>query len=218
VTTHSNNFLSLTDVQTHTASQMNMPTWTAIVVDPLRSLAKQKPELTCFRVFPPSYDGSWNVAPDGTGVIDKDSTIARWGAAYNRYYVLQSDYFMCSLGKKFVDIMSSNNLWIRALSSSSVMEPENRERFSERVRKGSEQLDHGSHRMAGGGGFGGFPGHFRKRGGGTGNKTLDQGTKAMCELAVEQCNGHVSQIGKDLIFNQAFLEGQRKEKEHKSKS
>jgi len=217
VTTHSNAFLSHIDVQTQTSFQLNMPTWTAIVIDPLRSLAKQKPDLGCFRVFRPSYDSSFNVAPDGSTVIDKDSTITRWGQAYHRYYQLQCDFFMSGLGKKFVDIMSSNNLWIRALSSSSIMEPENRERFSERVRKASDQLEQGGRRA--GSSSVAFPGHFRKRvGGGTGNKNVDQGTKAMCELAIEQCNGHASQISKDLIFNQAFTEGNKKEKEKERKS
>eukprot|EP00456_Euglypha_rotunda_P070194 TRINITY_DN6211_c0_g1_i23.p1 TRINITY_DN6211_c0_g1~~TRINITY_DN6211_c0_g1_i23.p1 ORF type:complete len:355 (+),score=65.36 TRINITY_DN6211_c0_g1_i23:136-1065(+) len=200
VTTHTVSFLSGTDVQTQTAFQLSMPLWTSIVIDPLRSLAKQKPEMGCFRVYPVTYDSSQSIAPDGTQVVDKDLTAARWGITYYRYYALQTDYFMSSLGKKFVDIMSSNNLWIRALASSAVMEPENRERFPERVRKASEQLEQGSRRM---GGYGGFS-SARKRGGA--RPTLDQGTKAMCELAVEQCTGHATQITKDLLFNTAFTE------------
>jgi len=216
VTTHSNAFLSHIDVTTQTAFQMGMPTWTAIVVDPLRSLAKQKPDFGVFRAFPPSHDTGWGVAPDGTTVIDKESTVTRWGQTYNRYYQLQVDFFMSSLGKKFVDTMSSSNLWIRALSSSSVMEPENRERFPERVRKATEQLEQGTRKMGGfGGGGGGGPFGFpRKRGGGGGGgggaKSLEQGTKAVAELAIEQCCGHSSQLSKDILFNQPF-EGQKKE-------
>jgi len=215
VTTHSNCFLSHTDVQTQTAFQLGMPTWTAIVVDPLRSLAKQKPELGCFRVFPPIHDTSMGIAPDGSVVQDKEATITRFGQTYNRYYTLPVDYFMSSLGKKFVDIMSSSNLWIRALSSSSVMEPENRERFAERVRKATDKLEQGGRRLGGfgGGGYGGgFPSSHRKRGGGGVNKTLDEGTKAMCELAIEQCSGHAAQVSKDILFNQAFEGPKAKEK------
>jgi len=226
VTTHSNAFLSNIDVQTQTAFQMGMPTWTSIVVDPLRSLAKQKPDFGVFRVFPPAHDTGWGVAPDGSAVIDKEVTIPRWGQTYNRYYQLQVDFFMSSLGKKFVDIMSSNNLWIRALSSSSVMEPENRERFPERVRKATEQLEQGSRKMSGfggGGGGGGGPFGFpRKRGGGGGGggggaKSLEQGTKAVAELAVEQCSGHASQLTKDILFNQPF-EGRKQDEKKESKT
>jgi len=219
VTTHSNAFLSHIDVQTQTAFQLGMPTWTSIVVDPLRSLAKQKPDFGVFRVFPPSHDTGWGIAPDGSTVIDKESTVTRWGQTYNRYYQLQVDFFMSSLGKKFVDMMSSNNLWIRALSSSSVMEPENRERFPERVRKATEQLEQGTRKMGGFGGGGGPFGFPRKRGGGGGGggggaKSLEQGTKAVAELAIEQCSGHASQLSKDILFNQPF-EGQKKEEKKK---
>lgn len=48
-------FLSVTDVQTQQSYQSNSAPWTAIVVDPLRSVAKGKPILgsvaVCFRVL-----------------------------------------------------------------------------------------------------------------------------------------------------------------------
>ena len=50
-------FLSSTDVATQLhwqrAEDRNGNPWLAIVVDPLRSLAKGRPELKAFRVYPP---------------------------------------------------------------------------------------------------------------------------------------------------------------------
>jgi len=208
VTTHSNAFLSNTDVQSQTAFQLSMPNWVAIVVDPLRSLAKQKPDFGCFRAYPPSYDGPQGVAPDGSPVVDKEATTARWGVTYHRYYQLKTTYFMSSLGKKFVDIMSASNLWIRTLSSSPVMEPEYRERFAERVRKAADQLEAGG-RKAMGFGHGGM--QFSRPGKrGVGNKSLEQGSKAVSELAMEMSAGEASQISKDLLFNAQFEKGKER--------
>jgi len=193
-----------------------MGNWTAIVVDPFRSLAKQKPDFGCFRVFPPSFDSNPNVQPDGTPVIDKESTLARWGPVYNRYYALAPTFFMSGLSKRFVDIMSANNLWIRTLSSTPLMEPETRERFSERVKKATDQLEAGSRREAFGGGGGprmrgghmGGPGPGGPVGGGQGggSNKAEQGAKAVEELALELSSGQVNQVTKEILFNEAFTQ------------
>jgi hypothetical protein len=81
--------------------------------------------------------------------------------------------------------MSKNNLWVRVLSSSAVLEPENRERFPERVTKASAKLESAARSE---GSFGG-----RWGGGGGGGKkgkessALAQGVLACSELAIEQC-------------------------------
>eukprot|EP00808_Paulinella_micropora_P010447 g5898.t1 len=209
VTTHSNAFLSNTDVQTHTGMQLGLPLWTAIVVDPLRSLAKQKPDLGCFRCFPPSVDSPVGIAPDGSPIVDTASTVQRWGVTHNRYYALQVSHFMSGLGHKYVNIMGSSNLWVRNLSSSSMMEPETRDRLPDRIRKASDQLEQGA-RSAGGGGYG-VPTYSGPRGGANGgNKKLEQAGKAVAEIAVEHCAGSASQIVKDLIFNKPFA-GEKQE-------
>ena len=57
VEVNSHCFLSSTDVATQLhwqrAEDRNGNPWLAIVVDPLRSLAKGRPELMAFRVYPP---------------------------------------------------------------------------------------------------------------------------------------------------------------------
>lgn len=140
-------------------------------MDPLRSIAKQEPEFGAFRVYPPAYTAPVNLAPDGsTG--DKDEMQIRWGPVPGRYYQLGVSYFMSSLGNKLLGVMSKNNLWVRVLSSSAMLEPETRERFPERVSKAVLQID--SKDVNGRG----------KKGK---DSALAQGVRACSELAIEQC-------------------------------
>jgi len=210
VDTHSMCFLSSTDTQTQTMQQMNVKAFTAIVVDPLRSLAKQEPEMQAFRTFPPNHKlANPEECPDG-GFMDKDAKLQRWGVSADRYYQLKSSYFMSSLARSSLDVMSRNNLWVRVLASSSIMESDNRQRFAERMRKAADKLSvQASQSAMGGAASRAFYGPI---GGGAGKKQgrdeLAQATQACADLAIEQCKGHASQISKDLLFN--FLKSQEK--------
>ena len=51
----------------------------AIVIDPLRSLAKGRPEMMSFRVYPPDYNPPLNQTPDGTFVTDDRVRVEKWG-------------------------------------------------------------------------------------------------------------------------------------------
>jgi len=189
-------FMSATDVQTQTVWQMQLPIWVAIVVDPLRSLAKQEPHFGAFRTYPPTYSPPPNQGPDGaTG--DKEELQIRWAALYHRYYQLEISFFMSSLGHRLLGIMSKNNLWVRVLSSTSMLETENRDRFPERLSKASSKLEQAGRSE---GAYGGRWGHH---GGRKGKETsaLAQGAVACGELAIEQCKGHAGQIVKDILFN-----------------
>lgn len=216
VETYSHCHLSAIDVQTQLAWQNASPMWTAIVIDPLRSLAKQEPEFGAFRAYSPKYNPPANELPDGTIETDQTTRVTRWGMTYSRYYSLPISYFMSGLGNNLLDIMSKNNLWVRILSSSSIMETENRQRFAERIKKANDKLssvDTSQSAMIGfsGGGMMGpsAGGRHRSRGGGGGhgnipNKLTDdlsKGSQACSELAIEMCKGHCSQLSKDLIFN-----------------
>lgn len=190
VETYSHCHLSATDVATQTAFQNSMPFWCAIVVDPLRSLAKQEPEFGCFRCYPVSHNPPANICPDGSVMSDDSSRMTRWGVAHHRYYSLEMSYFMSGLGGKIMDIMSRNSLWIRVLSSSSIMEQENRSRFPDRVKNATSKLDHAASSRSGGHG---------KKGQ---NEDLGHAAQSCCELALEQVKGNVSQVSKELLFNQ----------------
>mmetsp|Transcript_2344 Transcript_2344/g.3165 ORF Transcript_2344/g.3165 Transcript_2344/m.3165 type:complete len:348 (+) Transcript_2344:27-1070(+) len=197
-------FMSQTDVGTQYGYQNMSPTWTAIVVDPLRSLAKQEPQLGVFRCYPAAHNPPANEGPDGNKG-DEAALKERWGHVYNRYYMLEHSFFMSQLGNQFLDIMSRNNLWVRVLSSSSVMEQENRERCAERILKATDSI--GGPALARGVG--------RRRGGAGGDETgqtkLSESALACSELAVEQCCGHISQVSKNLVFN--YLVAQKSQQE-----
>jgi len=216
VETYSHCHLSSTDVQTQTAWQNAIPIWHAIVVDPLRSLAKQAPEFGAYRVYPPTHQLSMpDECPDGS-TASKEYKLIRWGVSADRYYAMKISYFMSSLGRNVLDIMSKNSLWVRILGSSSIMETETRQRFSERVRKAADKLQVAANQSVSGPvGRGFYSGPTSKKQGG--KDDLSQGTLACSELAIEQCKGHCSQMSKDLLFNYVRRFGYNQTNENEQK-
>jgi COP9 signalosome complex subunit 5 len=180
----SNSFFSAVDVSCQLMWQMQFGKWAGIVVDPLRCLAKSKVELLTFMCYPPNYEPAKGIGPDfATGT---QATLSkRWGAAYNRYYQLQSSFFMGSLVRHNLQMMSRKHLWIRHLSSSSLMEPENREELPKRINTMNKMFN---------------PNEMGRRSAGKSNslqESMDMGR----DIAIEQCLGHASQIVKNFAFN-----------------
>ena len=107
---YSHCYLSNTDLSTQLAWQRSEDPhgnpWVAIVVDPLRSLAKNHPELCAFRAYPPEYSPPENETPDGKIVKEDSKRVEQWGACWNRYYKLDIDYFMSSQAKTVINILS----------------------------------------------------------------------------------------------------------------
>lgn len=130
---------------------------------------------------------------------------------------------MSGLGSQMLEVMSKNALWVRILGSSSIMEPDQRARFADRIKKATERLqnvDSSALALAGAGlasspasaanltlgigmsGLAARSGRRRRDAGATGaSDELTKGAQACCELAIEQCKGHASQMIKDLLFN-----------------
>ena len=203
------------------------PTWTAIVIDPLRSLAKQEPELGCFRIYPPKHTPPPNQCPDGTLNADATSRTVRWGLTYHRYYSLPIEYFLSELGSELLDTMSRRSLWVRVLSSSSLLEVDNRARVSERIRKVNDKLQAAETALAHYGGMagrgGGVYGHVAHTAGGAGGSSsggkarargvggdeMEQASVAGSEIAIEQCKGHCTQVVKELLFDFVQRQGER---------
>lgn len=200
VETHSHCFLSATDVSTQWAWQSTLtPKWIAIVIDPLRSLAKQRPEFGVFRCYPPAYKPDDNLCPDGPLCDDDNARQIRWGKLYHRYYELPVENFLSRTGQQVLDVLSQKHLWIKVLSSSSIMDSENRQRLSSRIAAIVSKLNsvdceprHSSTIVSG-----------RSRTVPC-NRTegqLLEATQTATELSVEHCHGHCSQIMKALLFN-----------------
>jgi COP9 signalosome complex subunit 5 len=213
VEVHSHCYMSTTDVQTQLqwqrAEDPHGNPWLGIVIDPLRSLAKGRPELAAFRAFPPEYKGPKDMTPDGA-IVSDNSKIDKWGAAWDRYHSMEIQYFMSSLSSRVSTTISQNFLWKTALSTTPVQDREYRDRFPERIHGATEKLEsenRGEH----------LPGMsssmfrgiaagltFSTSGsGGDSNRTettLDKVSKAVCDISVEQCQGYISQSAKKVLF------------------
>lgn len=126
VDVYSQCFLSSTDVSTQLQWQRSEDPhgnpWLAIVIDPLRSFAKGKPELSAFRVYPPEYTAPADETPDGTLVTDDQVRVERWGAIWNRYYQLETEYFMSTLAQSTLSLLKHKFLWQSTFSGASSQE------------------------------------------------------------------------------------------------
>ena len=80
------------------------------MIDPLRSLAKGRPELMAFRVYPPEYQSPAGEAPDGKILSDAQGQNL-WGSCWRRYYRLEVTYFMSSLAQQTFRILKNNLSW-----------------------------------------------------------------------------------------------------------
>lgn len=119
---NSNCFLSNTDITTQLQWQRSEDPhgnpWIAIVIDPLTSIARDKPELMAFRVYPPDFSPPVNETPDGSIVKDDKTRVAKWGACWNRYYRLETTYFMSRQSKSSLGVLRDKFLWQNSFVSS----------------------------------------------------------------------------------------------------
>jgi len=209
VEVNSHCYLSTTDVQTQLqwqrAEDPHGNPWLGIVIDPLRSLAKGRPELGAFRAFPPEHKGLTDMTPDGT-IVSDNSKIDKWGAAWDRYHSLEIDYYMSSLSSKVSTTISQNFLWKTALSTTPVQDREYRDRFPERIHAATEKLEmtenQGEH-MAGLASSilrGAMAAATGGTAGGRSESTLEKVSKNVCDISVEQCQGYISQSAKKTLF------------------
>ena len=157
-------FLSQTDLTTQLqwqrAEDPHGNPFLAVVIDPLRSLAKNVPEMKAFRAYPPEYNSPvTNECPDGSVIADEQARLERWGSCWSRYYELGVETYMSGSARNVMGILTNNFLWMRTLGSTPMLETENRDRFPDRVASAAEKvrdLDLVKNRGAGrGGGMGG---------------------------------------------------------------
>ncbi|KAF0689634.1 Aste57867_18933 [Aphanomyces stellatus] len=208
VTSHC--FLSSTDLSTQLQWQRSEDPhgnpWLAIVIDPLRSLAKKRPEMGAFRAYPPEFAAPLNETPDGQIVTDDTARVERWGSCWNRYYALEIEYFMSNMGSNVLSVLSEKFLWMRTLSSTPMLERENRERFSERIGalaaklEGCESVVSNSKGFSSRMNFGYYVPDASKPATNE-DSALDKCTQAANELSIEQCHGQTMQITKEHLFN-----------------
>ncbi|KAK7242077.1 signalosome catalytic subunit [Aureococcus anophagefferens] len=210
---HNHCFLSSTDLSTQlswqNAEDPNGNPFLAIVIDPLRSFAKNSSELAAFRAYPPTASPPPNQCPDGSIVTEDAKRVEVWGSCWNRYYELKVEYFMSDQAKSIIDILNHSHLWARTLSATPALEKEHRERVGERVSAVVEKLEHAHAAHASqasrmGGGFG-FP--AESLGGGQSNKesSLKKASDAASGIANEGLLGQTTQLAKRHLFSSECL-------------
>jgi len=62
-------------------------------IDPIRSMYRKTLECGSFYCYPPNYNPPSNQSPDGI-ISTQESIHDRWGNAFKRYYLLETDFFM----------------------------------------------------------------------------------------------------------------------------
>uniref|UniRef100_A0A7S1XT06 COP9 signalosome complex subunit 5 n=1 Tax=Phaeomonas parva TaxID=124430 RepID=A0A7S1XT06_9STRA len=148
---HSHCFMSAMDVSTQLGWQRledrNGNPWLAVVVDPLRSIAKGRPEFGAFRVYPPEYNAPADETPDFKIVTNDSARVERWGSCWNRYYILEMEYYMSSTAAAVLGTLSRSFLWMSNLTHAPGGEQEAREKAREQIGKMREKIkgmvDHG---------------------------------------------------------------------------
>lgn len=143
-------FLSQTDITTQLqwqrAEDPHGNPFLAMVVDPLRSVQKDTPEIKAFRVYPPEYNSpTMHECPDGSVIPEEKVRLEKWGSCWSRYYELGVDYFMSTSARNVMEILTQN-LWMRNLGSGSTtsLQNENKEAYPgiiESVSEGFRKVD-----------------------------------------------------------------------------
>ena len=215
VDVNSHCFFSNTDISTQLNWQMsedrNGNPFVGIVIDPLRSLAKGRPEMAAFRAYPPGFAPPLNETPDGTFCADKRINEEKWGASWSSYYKMEMDYFMSPLAQSTLGILKNNFLWQNSFTSTPMLEPEHQQRLAERVGAVAKQLDS----VGLGGKTWGLGGGGEEAGMTAGpdvpqrEDVISKIAQSGGELAVEQCKGCAAQLAKLRMFGCAWKNLQR---------
>jgi hypothetical protein len=139
---HSHCFLSQTDVSTQLqwqrAEDPHGNPFLAIVVDPLRSAAKNTPILKAFRCYPPEYNNPVpNTCPNGEVINEEQGRLEQWGSCWSSYYELNVEYFMSSGARNVLSLLTQSFLWMRALGTA---EHDGKCSCAERIGRAAEKI------------------------------------------------------------------------------
>jgi len=206
-------YLSQTDISTQLqwqrAEDPHGNPWLAIVIDPLRSLAKNVPELKAFRVYPPGYKSPiLNECPDGTVLKEEQLRLEKWGICWNRYYELEVEYFMSASARNVMAILSQKFSWIRTLGTTTMLDEETKERYPERLTTIAQKIEAIDVNLKSSSGA--FPGaQHSPHAAGAGQLEcdkkdegdLEKATSALAGLAMEKLHGNAIQLAKKDLFH-----------------
>ena len=114
--------------------------WVAVVIDPLRSIALERPEFGAYRVYNSKYIPPANENPDGTIAVDDTTRAQRFGHSWNEYYELDITYFNSQLGSNILQLISSNTVWASILSSIPQLQPDMKLKLVDQINKINNKL------------------------------------------------------------------------------
>ncbi|KAL1927127.1 hypothetical protein VTP01DRAFT_5090 [Rhizomucor pusillus] len=187
-------WLSGIDVNTQMLNQQYQEPWVAVVVDPNRTMSAGKVEIGAFRTYPKDYKAA-DDRPSQYQTIPLNK-IEDFGVHAKSYYSLEVSHFKSTLDAQLLDVLW-NKYWINTLSQSPLLT--NREysvqQMSDLARKLEQTNDNMSGRM------GGYYGDRKKND----ESQLSKATKDSTKITGEAMNGMLSQVLKDLVFNQSSV-------------
>lgn len=199
-------FFSSTDCQNQVVWQrgedLGGNPFLGVVVDPLRSIAKGRPEMGSFRAFLPAYTQTIPMSPSGELVTsaNKAQVQERWGPTWNRYYQLDTQYFMSDFTSRMVKILAKNFTWISVLSVSLKNDVEYKQQLTNRINNLANSLEGSIFHRAGnlGGGIGLESASKSLR---NSENNPGKATEVAVAVGVEQCCGGISQVCKETLFS-----------------
>jgi len=186
-------WLSGIDVQTQMLYQKYQEPWLAVVVDPKRTISSGKPEIGAFRTYPEGYK-----APDddaqGYQSIPLEK-IEDFGVHCKQYYPLDVSFFKSSIDARYLDLLW-NKYWVNTLSSSSTIT--NKDYLNKQLGDLALKLEKAEGQMGHRGGYRGFTEKKKEE------SALSKLTKDCSKSTMEQVNGTMALVLKDLLFNPTF--------------
>lgn len=205
---HSNCFFSMTDVIQQRSWQSITDhsdfSFVGFVIDPLRSLAKGRPDIGAFRTYPGGYNRGKKIAPDGVKHKDEASIVERWGNAYLSYQSIPVELFSSSLADTLLSALSRDFLWRRALSAAPGRDAEAVESTAGRLQKVAGDLSRAARSMQHVG-----RAHTALAGvdGAVQNPHLAEASATSAQLSMEQARSQSGQLVKHALFNASVTGG-----------
>lgn len=188
-------WLSGIDVSTQMLNQQYQEPWLSVVIDPTRTISSGKVELSAFRTYPSGYKPP-DEAPSEYQTIPLNK-IADFGVHCKQYFSLEVSYFKSSLDTQLLDLLW-HKYWVHTLSSSPLLS--NRDYFAGSISDLSEKLEQAESQL----GYSGrmssgfvYPDRNKKE-----DSQLTKLTKDSDKTSIEQVQGLMVQVMKDILFNQ----------------
>ncbi|KAJ8653771.1 hypothetical protein O0I10_010570 [Lichtheimia ornata] len=185
-------WLSGIDVNTQMLNQQFQEPWVAVVIDPNRTMSAGKVDIGAFRTYPKDYKAP-DEGPSQYQTIPL-SKIEDFGVHAKSYYSLEVSHFKSVLDTQLLEVLW-NKYWVNTLSQSPLLT--NRDYSTQQMADLAQKLKQTNNSMTGR--MGGYYGDRKKND----ESQLSKVTKDSAKISGEAMHGLLSQVLKDLVFNQS---------------